>query len=71
MRVRTFVGKVSVEGLRLMDDQINQWMEQNAIEPQRITQTFGKDSHHDTASMEPVVITSIWYEPSRGATISD
>ena len=71
MHVHTFIGKVSVEGLRQMDEHINQWLEQNQVEPQHITQTFCTDSHHDTGSKEPVVVTSIWYAPSGSATITD
>ena len=61
MKVHTFVGKVGMESLRQMDDQVNSWIERHQIEPKEINQTFGYLSHHDVSSQEPVVITSIWY----------
>ena len=61
MRVKTFIGKVSVEGLRQMDEHINHWLEEQNVQPQFITQTYGIHQHHDTSSQEPVVISSIWY----------
>jgi hypothetical protein len=63
MRVHTFVGKLSMEGLSRMDEQINSWLETNQVTPALITQTSGLDHHRETASQEPVLITSIWYEP--------
>jgi len=61
MRVQTFIGKISIEGLRLMDAHINDWMAANKIEPKKITQCYGLDEHRETMSSEPVVVTSIWY----------
>jgi len=61
MRVQTFVGKVSIEGLRQMDDQINQWIEAHNVEPRFTNQTFGCEHHREVLCEEPVVITSIWY----------
>jgi hypothetical protein len=63
MKVQTFVGKVSIEGLHKMDDQINNWLKRNKITPITITQSFGSERHHDGRNAEPIVVTSIWYEP--------
>ena len=63
MRVHTFVGKLSMEGLGRMDEQINVWLETNGITPAIVTQTVGTDHHRETSSQEPVLITSLWYEP--------
>lgn len=62
MKVRTFVGKCNMDGLHHMDDHINEWMTRNHIVPINITQTFGEERHHG-GNCEPVVVTSIWYEP--------
>ena len=61
MRVRTFVGKVSIEGLRQMDEIINHWFETHEVEPKFITQTYGTEQHHEVSCEEPVVITSVFY----------
>ena len=61
MRVQTFLGKVTVDALRQMDDNINQWLEAHQTKPLVITQTFGYERHHDGGAQEPVVITSVWY----------
>jgi hypothetical protein len=61
MRVQTFVGKMSMEGLRQMDQTINRWLETHEVEPKFVSQCFGMDNHRETTSSEPVVITSIWY----------
>ncbi|MCP4639123.1 MAG: hypothetical protein GY851_01750 [bacterium] len=61
MHVRTFVGKVSVEALRQMDDQINKWLDAEKAEARHISQTFGYELHREAANNEPVIVTSIWY----------
>jgi hypothetical protein len=61
MRVRTFIGKVSMEGIRQMDETINAWLKENSVEPKIVNQQYGIDSHHETSSQEPVLITSVWY----------
>ena len=62
MKVRTFMGKVSMEGLDQMDIQVNRWMDKNNIEPIHIRQCFGSDQHHDGRNMEPIIIMSVFYE---------
>lgn len=62
MRVQSFLGKVHTEGLRLMDEHINEWMEHHNISPTQITQTMGMEIVGDASHSEPVVVTSIWYE---------
>ena len=61
MRVETFVGKVSIEGLKQMDEHINEWLGKNHVEPKFITQVFGSERHSHHHELEPVVITSVWY----------
>jgi len=61
MRIQTFVGKVSLESLKAMDEHINAWVEKNQIQPRVINQTFGYERHHHHEDQEPVLITSIWY----------
>ncbi len=64
MKVQTFLGKVSIDGLHQMDSQINKWMERNQVTPIQIKQSFGSDLHHDGRRQEPIVVISVWYEPS-------
>lgn len=61
MRVQTFMGKVSVEGLRQMDEQINEWLDSHQVEPRFIQQCYGDERHHEVTSQEPVVIITVWY----------
>jgi len=61
MRVKTFLGKVNVEALRLMDEQVNEWLEENEVEPKLVTQAMGLEQFADTSHSEPVVVTSVWY----------
>ncbi len=61
MRVQTFIGKVSMDGLRQMDAQINHWLEVHKAEPKFVSQCFGIEPHREVTSREPVIITSIWY----------
>jgi len=61
MQVQTFLGKVSMDSLRHMDEHINEWLEAHRVEPNAIQQTFGYERHGDGDKQEPVIITSVWY----------
>jgi len=61
LKVRTFSGKTSMEGLHQMDNHINEWLERTRIVPLHIKQSFGSERHHGQND-EPVVIVSIWFE---------
>ena len=61
MRVQTFMGKVSVEGLRQLDEHVNNWITENNVEPKSIHQVFGYERSREGGSPEPVIITSVWY----------
>jgi hypothetical protein len=61
MRVQTFIGKVSSESLRIMDEQINQWLRKNQVEPKLVNQSFGYECHRLHEGQEPVIVTSVWY----------
>jgi hypothetical protein len=60
MRAQTFVGKVSVDSLRVMDEHMNNWLQRNNVEPKQITQTFGFENHHAEGE-QPVLITTVWF----------
>lgn len=62
MKVQTFLGKASMEGLAQMDHHINEWLERNHVTPVHVSQSFGMGRHHDGRGDEPIVITSIWFE---------
>ena len=64
MKVQTFMGKVSIEGLHQMDTHINEWLKRNGVTPLHIQQCFGTNIHHDGRAAEPIVVTSLWYEVS-------
>jgi hypothetical protein len=61
MRVKTFMGKVNLEALRHMDEQINKWMAENEVEPKTVTQSMGTEQFSDGSHEEPAVVTSLWY----------
>ena len=62
MKVQTFIGKVSIDGLNQMDNHINEWMKKNNVTPVQIRQSFGSNIHHDGRKQEPIIIVSLWYE---------
>ena len=62
MKVQTFVGKVSVDTLKQMDEHINEWLAKHNAELKYVTQTFGNERHSHHSELEPVVITSVWYD---------
>jgi len=64
MKVQTFLGKVSVEGLHHMDNHINEWLSRNEVTPIYVQQSFGSDLCHDGRNQEPIIVMSIWYEPA-------
>ncbi|HNR33755.1 MAG TPA: hypothetical protein PKO36_01160 [Candidatus Hydrogenedentes bacterium] len=61
MQIQTFVGKVSIEGLKQLDEHINEWIVKNKIEPKQIHQQFGYERHHHMTEEEPVLIVSVWH----------
>jgi hypothetical protein len=62
MKIHTFVGKISIEGLQQMDDQINSWMKRLGVEPVHIKQSLGMERHHGGQTEEPVLVVSVWYQ---------
>ena len=61
MRVQTFLGKVSMDALRQMDEHINHWLETHQVEPKMVVQSFGHEKHREAGDEEPVVVMSVWY----------
>ena len=47
MKVQTFMGKATIEGLHQMDQHINEWMKRTDVVPAQIQQSFGTEQHHD------------------------
>ena len=62
MKVRTFMGKVSIDGLHLMDTAINDWMKRRDATPIHVRQSFGSDIHRDGRAREPIIVITVWYE---------
>ena len=62
MKMKTFVGKASIEGLQQMEDQVNNWLKRNKIEPVTVKQSFGTERHHG-AGEERVLVISLWFHP--------
>ncbi len=62
MRVQSFMGKVSIEGLHQLDDHINNWVKRSGAHPTMVNQCFGLDRPHDGRAQEPIVVVTIWYE---------
>ena len=59
MKVQTFIGKISNQGVQQMDEQINAWMHRNDVAVAFITQTVGSPLASEN---EQVIITSVWYK---------
>jgi hypothetical protein len=64
MKVQTFQGKIGADGLAHLDHHINDWLARHHVTPKHIHQSCGFGLHHDGRGQEPVVVISIWYEPS-------
>jgi hypothetical protein len=61
MRVQTFIGKVTMDGLNLMDEHINKWLEEHNVEPKLVKQSFGYERPQLQGQQEPVIIVTVWY----------
>ena len=60
MRVQTFIGKSSNEGLHQMDEHINEWLKRTGVTPAFVKQSAGNERYHGGED-EPIVVVSIWY----------
>jgi hypothetical protein len=59
IRVRTFHGRLSDQGLEYMDNAINDWLDRNPdIELKNVTSTVGL---FDGKIKEPALILNLWY----------
>jgi hypothetical protein len=59
IRIRTFHGRLSDEGLAFMDDKINEWLDGHPeIEIKNVTSTVGL---YDGKIKEPALILNVWY----------
>ena len=61
MRAQTFLAKMSLESLRTMDEQINNWLDRTQVRPKLINQVFGYEHHHQDGE-EPVMVITVWYD---------
>lgn len=62
MKVQSFMGKVTMEGLHQMDQHINTWLKRNHVKPLHIKQSFGSERFHDGRNQESIVVITIWFE---------
>ena len=59
IRIRTFHGRLSDEGLAFMDDKINEWLDNHPeIEIKTVTSTVGL---YEGKIKEPALILNVWY----------
>jgi hypothetical protein len=59
VRVRTFHGRLSDEGLAFMDDKINEWLDQHPeIEVKFASTSIGQ---YEGKIKEPALIMNVWY----------
>ena len=61
IKVKSFLGKVTHEGIHQMDDHINEWLQDHNVIPKDIKQSYGMERLRGE-SEEPVVIITVWYE---------
>jgi hypothetical protein len=62
MRAQTFLAQISLESLRTMDEQINNWLDRTQARPKVINQVFGYERQHHHEGEEPVMVTTVWYD---------
>ncbi len=59
IRVRTFHGRLSDEGMAFMDDKINEWIDQHPeVEVKFVTTTIGQ---FEGKIREPALVVNVWY----------
>lgn len=59
IRIRTFHGRLSDEGLAFMDDKINEWLDGHPeVEIKNVTSTVGL---YEGKIKEPALILNVWY----------
>lgn len=62
MRVQSFIGKASVEGLHQMDNLINEWIKRTKPRIIQITQSPCTVIKHDGRDQETIIVVTILYE---------
>lgn len=62
MRVQSFIGKASVEGLHQMDNLINEWIKRTRPRIIQITQSPCTVIKHDGRDQETIIVVTILYE---------
>ncbi len=67
MKVQSFMGKATIEGLHQMDQLINTWMVKHQVTPVFVKQSFGLEKFHDGRSQESIVVITLWYEGGKEA----
>ncbi|MCX8064437.1 MAG: hypothetical protein N3G21_04615 [Candidatus Hydrogenedentes bacterium] len=64
MRVQSFMGKASLEGLHQMDNLINEWIKRTKPKIIQITQSPCTVVKHDGRDQETIIVVTILYEES-------
>ena len=62
MRAQSFLAKMSLESLRTMDEQINNWLDRTNVRPKLVNQVFGYERHHQDDGVDPVMVVTVWYD---------
>lgn len=62
MKVRTFYGGATREGIKYFDEHINEWIEQNNVKVLRTNVTFGDAKVGMSGAAEPCILGMVWYE---------
>ncbi len=64
MRVQSFIGKASVEGLHQLDHLINDWIKRTRLKILQITQCPCSTTRHDGRDQETIIIVTVLYQES-------
>ncbi len=64
MRVQSFIGKASVEGLHQMDNLINDWIKRTRPKIIQIAQCPCTSARHDGRDQETIIVVTILYQES-------
>ncbi len=62
MKVQSFMGKVTNEGLHQMDQHVNTWLKRHQVKPVHVKQSFGSERFHDGRNQESIIVITLWYE---------
>ena len=62
LKVRTFYGNATREGMKYFDEHINSWIMENKADIRMTNLTFGDAKVGMSGSKEPCLLAMVWYD---------